>query len=265
MKKVIGLLSGGLALVIVGCGGSVQSSPPKGPPTEPSTTPYSLLAPAPGSVIWERSGGIAGLCQELTLQADGSYVFGDSCRSAAPQSGQLPQDESDQLQAWLTAYQSFTWSTPNQPGSADMFSVTLRFQGTGSAPAPEAVQSMIVMTIGQWASNLTAPANAEPTPAGSQGIEGRATLGPACPVARAEDPCPDRPYQATVDVLDGQGGLVKEFQTAADGSFRISLPPGTYTLQGVSSGNLPLAPTQAITVQPGRFTQVTLSFDSGIR
>ncbi|MGA9192513.1 MAG: hypothetical protein WBZ24_12330, partial [Anaerolineales bacterium] len=160
MKKVIGLLSGGLALVIVGCGGSVQSSTPKGPPMEPSTTPYSLLAPAPGSVIWERSGGIAGLCQELTLQADGSYVFGDSCRSAAPQSGQLPQDESDQLQAWLTAYQSFTWSTPNQPGSADMFSVTLRFQGTGSAPAPEAVQSMIVMTIGQWASNLTAPANA---------------------------------------------------------------------------------------------------------
>jgi len=166
---------------------------------------------------------------------------------------------------WLTAYQPFTWSTPNQPGSADMFSVTLRFQGTGSAPAPEAVQSMIAMTIGQWASTMTAPAKAEPTPAGSQGIEGRATLGPTCPVARAEDPCPDKPHQATVDVLDSSGELVTRFQTRADGTFKVVLPPGNYVLQGVSKGPLPRAPRLDVTVQSGRFTQVTLSFDSGIR
>lgn len=265
MTKSLGALVVCVAVALSGCRGKMTPPAVPDPGSTPTTTPWSLLTRAPGSVTWERSGGITGLCQRLRLQADGSYVFGDNCRSAAPQLGKLPQDESHQLRAWLRAYQPFSWSTPNQPGSADMFSVTLRFQGTGSAPAPEAVQSMVAMTIGQWASNLTAPAKAEHTPAGSQGIEGRATLGPTCPVARAEDPCPDKPHQATIDVLDSSGELVTRFQTQTDGIFKVVLPPGSYVLQGISEGPLPRAPRLDVTVQPGRFTQVTLSFDSGIR
>jgi hypothetical protein len=201
----------------------------------------------------------------LVIQTDGSYVLDDTCRSTGSRTGHLTQDESDQLRTWLETYQAFDWSTPDQPGSADMFSVKLRFRGAGSAHASPAIQSMIEMTIGQWASGLEVPATVEPAPSSGQGIEGKAVLGPSCPVARAEDPCPDRPYQATFEVLDRQGRRVTEFTTESDGTFQVSLPAGTYTISGVTTGAFPLPPTVEVAVQPGQYTQVSLTFDSGIR
>jgi len=38
-------------------------------------------------------------------------------------------------------------------------------------------------------------------PNAAQGIEGLALLGPQCPVETLEDPCPDLPHQARIDVL----------------------------------------------------------------
>jgi hypothetical protein len=101
----------------------------------------------------------------------------------------------------------------------------------------------------------------------SSGIEGLVTIGPMCPVERIDTPCPDKPYQATIVVKDGQGGEVARVQSGEDGRFRVALTPGAYTLAPQSSnpGGFPIAKEQQVEVQVGAFTTVSVQFDSGIR
>jgi hypothetical protein len=104
-----------------------------------------------------------------------------------------------------------------------------------------------------------------PTPADS-GIRGLVTLGPTCPVVQLSDPCPDKPYQATLDVLSADGQRrVLEFQTDASGVFQVRLAPGAYILHPGSPQVMPHARDVPFTVQAHQFTQVDVSYDSGIR
>lgn len=89
-----------------------------------------------------------------------------------------------------------------------------------------------------------------------------------CPTLPAEGgTCPTRPVVARVTVLDGgpAGKPVAEVDTAADGAFRLHLPPGQYAVTGRAS----LSPTPAkpvpVVVSAGHMTAVTLVFDSGVR
>ncbi len=108
-------------------------------------------------------------------------------------------------------------------------------------------------------------ATATPAPTGESGIEGMVTIGPTCPVQRIDSPCPDRPYEATISVLDGAGRKVAEGRSGTDGRFRLLLPAGTYTLRPESAGTFPHAREQSVAVEPGRVTAVQIVFDSGIR
>jgi hypothetical protein len=106
--------------------------------------------------------------------------------------------------------------------------------------------------------------NAKPP---SSGIEGLVTIGPVCPVERIDTPCPDKPYQATLVVTDGQGGEVARVQSSTDGRFRVALAAGAYTLapQSSSQGSFPIAKEQQVEVRAGEYTTVSVQFDSGIR
>jgi hypothetical protein len=59
--------------------------------------------------------------------------------------------------------------------------------------------------------------------------------------------------------------------TAAEGRFRIDLPPGSYTLDGPCSGPMkcivayPRLEAMRVTVTPGTYTEVTVRGDTGIR
>jgi hypothetical protein len=100
----------------------------------------------------------------------------------------------------------------------------------------------------------------------TSGIEGRVLIGPACPgPVKADQPCPDEPYQATVSVLREDGAPVTQFNSGADGLFLILLPPGRYILHPQSPGAYPRAGDQTIIVQDGLFSQVEILYDSGIR
>jgi len=101
------------------------------------------------------------------------------------------------------------------------------------------------------------------TPSG--GIEGQVLIGPLCPVAQFGTPCPDQPYRATVTVLDSSGNQITQFQSDAQGHFRVWLSPGTYTLRPESPNALPFAAEQGVMVASGQFTQVIINYDSGIR
>jgi hypothetical protein len=103
-----------------------------------------------------------------------------------------------------------------------------------------------------------------PTPRGS-GIEGQVLLGPMCPVVQQGQECPDQPYQATLTVKSLDGMQITQFQTDEQGRFQVPLVPGQYILHPESPNGLPFAGDQSFVVETGKYTQITVNYDSGIR
>jgi hypothetical protein len=100
------------------------------------------------------------------------------------------------------------------------------------------------------------------------GIEGIVLVGPQCPVERADSPCPDRPLpDAEFRVVKRPSGdVVRTVRSGKDGRFRVALDAGDYTLEPVpGSGGFPFGKPTDVTVRAGAYTNVTVSFDSGIR
>ena len=98
------------------------------------------------------------------------------------------------------------------------------------------------------------------------GIMGRVTIGPVCPVVQVGNPCPDKPYQATLTVLASPSrSKVLQFQTDSNGVFQITLGPGEYILHPESPGVMPYAREVPFVVREHQFTRLDVSYDSGIR
>lgn len=105
----------------------------------------------------------------------------------------------------------------------------------------------------------------QPTPTDS-GIEGHVTIGPTCPVMQIGNPCPDKPYQATLTVLTSIGKhKVIQFESDSNGYFRVALSPGEYILHPESPNIMPRAADVPFTVAPHQFTRIDVVYDSGIR
>ncbi|MGI8617302.1 MAG: carboxypeptidase-like regulatory domain-containing protein [Actinomycetota bacterium] len=100
---------------------------------------------------------------------------------------------------------------------------------------------------------------------GTSGIRGRALSGPQCPVEVQGSPCPDLPYEGTVIATDTQSGDEFTVETDPQGRFELALEPGTYEVSIVSETSPPSAKLQAATVEPGAFTEIIVSVDTGIR
>ena len=103
-----------------------------------------------------------------------------------------------------------------------------------------------------------------PTPRGS-GIEGQVLIGPMCPVVQQGQACPDQPYPATLTVNSSNGIQITQFQTDEQGRFKVPLAPGEYILHPESPNGLPFAGDQPFIIETGRYTQLTVHYDSGIR
>ncbi len=97
------------------------------------------------------------------------------------------------------------------------------------------------------------------------GIEGQAFIGPMCPVVQDGQACPDQPYQARLTVLSSMGEEIVQVQADINGRFTIPLEAGTYILHPESPNVMPFASDQTIVVEAGKFTQVVVKYDSGIR
>jgi len=111
---------------------------------------------------------------------------------------------------------------------------------------------------------LLATCSVQPASADS-GVKGQVFISPICPVVQAGQECPDQPYQATLTVNDPDGRMVAQVLTDAEGRFKIPLEPGEYILHPESPNVMPFAGEQNFTVESGRFTQISVNYDSGIR
>jgi hypothetical protein len=107
------------------------------------------------------------------------------------------------------------------------------------------------------------------TAAPASGIQGRAVAGPTCPVETVPpDPnCAPRPVAGAVLVVrDMSGREVARAATAADGSYLVALPPGTYSVDPQQiEGLLTKAETATVEVLAGEFAQLDWAYDTGIR
>lgn len=121
------------------------------------------------------------------------------------------------------------------------------------------IQFLIGLLIISLATCSTKPA---PT---DSGIEGQVLIGPMCPVVQEGQECPDQPYQATLTVNSLNGRKIVQVQTDEEGRFKIPLAPGEYILHPESPNVLPFAGEQTFIVEAGKFTQISVNYDSGIR
>ena len=105
-------------------------------------------------------------------------------------------------------------------------------------------------------------------PAGSgNGVEGTVLLGPLCPVERADSPCPPKPIAAEITVTTRAGQTVTSGVSGSDGTYRIALSPGNFSLtaRAPGSGAFGVSKPVDVVVVLGRYTHVDLMVDSGIR
>lgn len=124
-------------------------------------------------------------------------------------------------------------------------------------PRTYIVTCFLTLTLAACASSVTNTT--------TSGIEGQVLIGPMCPVMQANIPCPDEPFQATITVLDENRHRVTQFESDAQGNFKVGLKPGTYILAPESPNAMPRADEQTVTVIEGQFIRVTIHYDSGIR
>lgn len=147
-------------------------------------------------------------------------------------------------------------ATPSAPAVTATAAVTAS-PATASASARATSPAAI-------ATDTPAAIAATPPASGETGIAGLATVGPTCPVERADSPCPDRPYEARITVWTGTT-MVAETRSGADGRFFVLVPPGEYRVVGESGSTFPHGTETTVTVVAGQMAEVALRFDSGIR
>lgn len=102
----------------------------------------------------------------------------------------------------------------------------------------------------------------------ASGIECTVLIGPVCPAEQRDKPCLDQPYDASVTVtLASSGRKVLTVRSGRDGKFRVILAPGTYRLipNSPNRGSPPYADPQTVKVERGKYANVIIKYDSGIR
>ncbi|MGB2874570.1 MAG: hypothetical protein WBB76_03760 [Gaiellaceae bacterium] len=91
------------------------------------------------------------------------------------------------------------------------------------------------------------------------GLHGIVMRGPISPTCVAEKPC-SAPASGVTLRFSRNGAVVARARTRANGSYRVSLAPGRYSV----AGGRDLQPAR-VKVLNGRFLRVDFSIDTGIR
>lgn len=120
----------------------------------------------------------------------------------------------------------------------------------------------VLLLVGGCGTASEAPLGVKGT-APDSGIHGTVSLGPTCPVQRADRPCPDQPASGVaVRVEDLNGDVVAATTTDAGGRFDVRLDPGSYSLTadaGMSCCSVP------VEVAAGATVEADVECDTGIR
>lgn len=134
-----------LVIILAACApvAPTEAIPPQASPT--ATTEISVL-------IWNRSGGFAGFCDEVTVSESG-WAEVVNCKGETQTRIQLTETQRAQLDGWLETLDVIDYSHTD-PATADAMTVTLFLAGRGSQQADEETIGL----ISQFASDLVSQA-----------------------------------------------------------------------------------------------------------
>lgn len=138
--------------------------------------------------------------------------------------------------------------------------------GRSNTEASEAFQKypLVLATFKYLGLPVVSP-TPQPTIVLQGGIEGVMTIWPNAPRCQTGTSC-SNPYQGTVVVKTADGSTtITQFSADSKGNFKVNLPTGQYQLTGLNTGLPPLLMPQKVTVENGKYTEVSLQFDSGMR
>ena len=132
----------------------------------------------------------------------------------------------------------------------------------------EAIRSRRVAVVGLAVVGLVllgACGREASTSAATSGVlSGKVTAGPTCPVERVGHPCPPTPVVADVQARAG-ARVVASTRSAADGSYRLEVPAGAYTVVAVTGSMFPRCNPVSVVVSVGHTTHTDITCDTGIR
>ncbi len=111
----------------------------------------------------------------------------------------------------------------------------------------------------------TVLANPMSTPNVVSGVHLTATVGPTCPGPQRPGQVCTRPYQGEFVVTNSAGAEVARVTTDQNGKATIDLSPGDYTIALEVTGKLPRSVPTPVTVLSGRYVEVNIELDTGIR
>lgn len=95
-------------------------------------------------------------------------------------------------------------------------------------------------------------------------LSGYALVAPAEPICMPRVPC-SRPASGIVLTFTRHDAVRARVTTAADGSYRVTLAPGTYTVKVTHPVPIRVLRPTSVTVAAGHVKRVTFYLDSGIR
>lgn len=127
--------------------------------TDESGEAYRIVPPGEApetdtAIVWERSGGFAGICQRLTIQFDGTYNMADCINERTLSKGELSSQQWIQVSEWLQTYGKFEYRSQPPEGSADMFLDDYIFNGRGDQIPLIETQEEINMQLANLATEL---------------------------------------------------------------------------------------------------------------
>jgi hypothetical protein len=116
----------------------------------------TMIVPATVALIWKRSGGVAGFCDNMTIYLSGE-VQASTCKNTEPVEKKLADlltaEEIATMNDWISKYGTAEINTSDPANVADAMSVTLKLMGTGTekitSPQVQQVLMQFVQGINQ--------------------------------------------------------------------------------------------------------------------
>jgi hypothetical protein len=133
-------------------------------PTQPPGKGDSGLSDGGTTILeWERTGGIAGICQAMQVNQDFSFQIVNCATGKVMASGELTSEQAGFVEDLQNRYAGFQWHFTPPPGSADMFMDRYTLFGKGSLTPTEEVQAAIDQDLASLAGELINPDSPTPT------------------------------------------------------------------------------------------------------
>lgn len=107
----------------------------------------SMTMPGTLALDWKQQGGIAGLCEQLTVYLSGE-IYAQDCKSGDGRTGVLKAAERAQLYSWIDKYSNDSINVSDPQGAADAMSRTADLFGTAQQ-TPSKGDELAIFNFGQ--------------------------------------------------------------------------------------------------------------------